>query len=215
LTIQKNNTKLKKVVLFALKLFDKSKVQIEMEKFTNRPTLKGDSPFYLTATVIDWIDVFTREGCKNIIIDSLKYCINNKGLTVYAYCLMSNHIHLIASASEGNDLGSIIRDFKKYTSKAIFQFIQEGGESRADWMLPRFILASKGLANYKNFKIWQEGNYPIQLYSKKFYKQKMNYIHNNPVKAKIVNKPEHYLYSSAIDYAGGNGLLPIILIDIF
>ena len=170
--------------------------------------------YFTTTTVVDWIDVFTRKEFKLIILDSLKFCQENRGLEIYAWCLMSNHLHLIISSKEGFQLSAIMRDFKKFTSKEIVKAIKDGGfESRGTWMLERFVLAGQKLNRIKNYKFWKDGNHPEELYSNKFIEQKLNYIHNNPVVAIIVEEPEHYLYSSARDYVGQKGLLDVILID--
>ena len=126
---------------------------------------------------------------------------------------MSNHIHLIASSKEGNHLSDILRDFKKYTSKAIVEQIEKMPESRKDWMLDRFYFNGKYKPKIKNYQFWKEGNHPIQLESNEFMDQKLNYIHNNPVTAGIVHRAEDYVYSSAIDYAGGKGLLDVVFIE--
>jgi len=83
------------------------------------------STYYLTLTIVEWIDIFSRPVYKHLVIDSLNYCIANKGLKVYCWCLMSNHLHLIASAGEEGNLSDILRDFKKFTSKAIIDAIKE------------------------------------------------------------------------------------------
>lgn len=70
---------------------------------------------FITITVVGWVDVFTRTQYKDIIIESLKYCVSSKGLKLYAYVIMTNHLHLIVSTSEGNELSDILRDFKKFT----------------------------------------------------------------------------------------------------
>jgi len=179
----------------------------------NRPSIQPDCTYFLTATIVDWVDVFTRVAYKEIVINSLKYCMEEKGLIVYAYCLMTNHLHLIADTKEGFHLAHIIRDFKKFTSKQLYAAINENPESRKEWLLNRFEFAASYKSNYKNFQVWQEGNYPVELHSNKFIFQKLDYIHQNPVRAGIVNNAEDYIYSSAIDYAGGKGILPVTVID--
>ncbi|MES2064170.1 MAG: transposase [Bacteroidota bacterium] len=72
--------------------------------------------YFVTFTIVDWIDVFTRPAYKELIINSLKYCQQNKGLELYAYCLMTNHLHLLVSAQLPAKLSDIIRDFKKLSS---------------------------------------------------------------------------------------------------
>jgi len=116
------------------------------------------STYYLTLTIVEWIDIFSRPVYKHLTIDSLNYCIANKGLKVYCWCLMSNHLHLIASAGDEGNLSDILRDFKKFTSKAIIDAIKENPESRKDWLLNLFWYAGKNNDKIKNFKVWQDGN---------------------------------------------------------
>jgi len=167
--------------------------------------------YFLTLTIVDWVDVFTRPAYKHLIVDSLAYCQKNKGLELFSWCLMSNHLHMVAGAKERYHLSSILRDFKKYTAKKIVNLIQEEPESRRDWMLYRFGFSAKYDSKVKEYKVWQEGNEPKAIHTNHFMNQKINYIHENPVRAEIVNEPHHYKYSSAIDYAGGKGPLDIVL----
>ena len=115
---------------------------------------------------------------------------------------------MVASAEEGS-LFDILRDFKKFTSKALIQAIQEVPESRREWMLKLFWYAGKNDKKIKYYKVWQEGNDAQEIHSTAFLDEKMDYIHNNPVKAELVANPEDYLYSSACDYAGQKGLVAI------
>ena len=170
-----------------------------------------DRAYFLTLTVVGWIDVFTRKNHKLVIIDSLKYCQEHKGLEVYGWCLMSNHIHLIAKAVGEPNLSEILRDFKKFTSKAIVKQIQEEPESRREWMLNYFEEKGKDLKRIKNYKFWQDGNTAKEIYSNKFFWEKLNYIHQNPVKDMIVENAEDYLFSSARNYAELNSLIDIVL----
>jgi putative transposase len=169
--------------------------------------------YFVTLTVVDWVDVFTRKEHKERIIESLKFCQQNKGLDIYAWCLMSNHLHMIISARSGFNLSDILRDFKKFTSKQIVKAIQEEPESRRDWMLYRFEFAGKFLKRIKEYKFWQDGNMAKELITNEFIQQKLDYIHFNPVEALIVSEPEHYLFSSASNYAGGGGLIDVKFIE--
>ena len=171
-----------------------------------------DKPYFITTTVIDWIDVFTRQKYRDIIIDSIKYNIENKGLIVYAYVIMSNHLHFIIQAKHSN-LSDILRDFKKHTSKAILNEIQQEPESRKEWMLERFRKATESHHRNKNFQFWQYGNHAEEIYSQPFFWTKINYIHFNPVKAGIVKRPQDYIYSSASNYINQTGLINITLAD--
>ena len=172
-----------------------------------------DYLYFLTMTIVDWIDIFTRPLYKHLIIESFKYCQKEKGLILHAWVIMTNHIHLIASAKEGYHLSNILRDFKKHTSKKIIDLIKTENESRRKWMLERFYLAGKENPKIKEYKVWQEGNEAKELHTNYFLDQKLNYIHNNPVNAEWVEKPEDYLYSSARDYCEIKGLLEIIRVD--
>ncbi|MFD2284584.1 transposase [Pedobacter petrophilus] len=170
--------------------------------------------YYLTLTIVDWVDIFTRQSYKDIIINSLKHCQSNKGLTLYAYCLMTNHIHLIAASGEDTKLFEIVRDFKKFTNKAIIEEIKSGNESRKTWLLNRFEYAGKYITRIENYKVWQDGYHAIQLITPDFTNQKLNYIHQNPVKAGIVSEPEHYYYSFASNYSNLGGPIEIELLDV-
>ena len=116
--------------------------------------------------------------------------------------------------SEGEaKVSDIWRDFKKFTSKEIIATIKtEISESRSEWMLNRFEYSGKNDKKIKNYRFWQEGNDAQGIYLNEYFEQKLNYIHYNPVKAEIVNRPEDYRYSSAIDYAGGKGLLKVVVV---
>ncbi len=168
--------------------------------------------YFITSTVVDWIDIFTRRELAEVIVDSLGFCQREKGLIIYSWCLMPNHLHLIVSAKEKFNLSAIIRDFKKFTSKRIIKTIKEINESR-DWILNKFEFAAKIHSKTKQYKVWQDGFHPILLESNKFIDQKLNYIHQNPVVAGLVTEAEYYNYSSAINYAGGMGLLDVVFLE--
>ncbi|MGD1839943.1 MAG: transposase [Thermonemataceae bacterium] len=113
------------------------------------------SLYFVTFAVVYWIDVFSRLHYKDLVVDSLNFCASKKGLTIYAWCLMSNHIHLIISAKEGFQLSDILRDFKKYTASQIIASIQEEPESRREWMLWMFKRAGKKNARNTHHQFWQ------------------------------------------------------------
>lgn len=164
---------------------------------------------FITFAVIEWVDVFTRKQYADIVVESLKYCQDKKGLIVYAWCLMSNHIHLIVAAKNAN-LSDVLRDFKKFTSKQILDTIIENKqESRRNWMLWLFKSAGAKNSNNKEYQFWRQNNQPKELVTNEFMQQKLDYIHNNPVEAGIVENPKDYLYSSARNYAGLYGLIKI------
>ena len=102
---------------------------------------KQDAVYFLTFTVTDWVDVFTRLNYRSIIVESLAFCRKNKGLKLYAWCLMTNHIHLVCRVELPLLMSDFIRDFKQFTAKSILYDIQNLPESRRDWMLYRFEFA--------------------------------------------------------------------------
>lgn len=168
---------------------------------------------FITFATVAWVDALSRPIYKDIIVGSLSYCIKSKGLVVYAYVIMSNHIHLIASAKEAYNLSDILRDLKKHTSKTILSSIENNiQESRKNWMLWIFKKAGEKNSNNKNHQFWQQDNRPIMLSTNEMVIQRLDYIHNNPVTERLVNEPEHYIYSSAVDYAGGKGLVELVMI---
>ncbi|MCU4165420.1 REP-associated tyrosine transposase [Carboxylicivirga caseinilyticus] len=167
-----------------------------------------DALYFVTLQIVDWVDVFTRPIYRDIVIDSLKYCMRYKELQVFAYVIMSNHVHLVVHSIKA-DLSGTIRDFKKYTSKKIVETIQVIPESRREWMLNRFCYNAGKHSRNERYQVWTHENHAIHLYSNKFIADKIEYIHNNPVKALLVQHPEDYLYSSARNYASLSSVLDI------
>ena len=166
--------------------------------------------YFLSTSVVEWLDVFTRRRYKDIVIDSLDYCSNHKSLIIYGYVIMSNHIHLLISKSDSkHSFSDIIRDFKKFTAMQIIKTIKDSpDESRRKWMLYMMKKQAEKNSNNTNYQFWKQHNQPIQVEGD-WVEEKLNYIHQNPVKAGWVDQPELFLYSSARNYAGISGLLNI------
>jgi REP element-mobilizing transposase RayT len=163
--------------------------------------------YFVSFATVYWTCVFIREEYSGIIVDNLEYCRTHKGLEVYAWCLMPNHVHLIIRAKQNNP-ETILGQFKSYTARQLIKAIEQNPqESRRDQLLWIMEQAGKKSSNVTNHQFWQHHNQPIELWSNDFITQKLDYIHANPVVAGFVNKPEDWKYSSAIDYAGGTGLL--------
>ncbi len=126
---------------------------------------------------------------------------------------MPSYLHLIASAEEDVNLSDIVRDFKKFTSKNIVAAVKALNESRKEWLLDKFAFARRTNFKNKGYKFWQDGFYPIELDTNLIMQQKLDCLHHSPVAAGIVYEPEHYVYSSAINYAGQQGLIEVLLIE--
>ena len=162
--------------------------------------------YFVSFAVQSWVDVFTRNEYKSILVENLQFCQKHKGLEIFAWCIMTNHVHLIIRAGGEVLLQNILRDYKKFTSKAIIKAISENWqESRKEWLLKQFNTP-------EGFRFWRTDNKPIELWSNAVIDQKINYIHQNPVEEGLVFRAEDYVYSSAADYSGEKGLLDIIVI---
>ena len=166
--------------------------------------------YYFTFQVVGWADIFTRQCYRDIVLDSFTYCRKKKGLELFAYVIMTNHIHTIMR-SKNEKLSDLVRDFKKYNSKRILKEVATNNkESRKDWLEMIFKYYAKFNKRAGEKQLWTHENHAIVLYSNAFIIEKLDYIHTNPVKAGIVEYPEQYLYSSARNYAGLPGILDII-----
>ena len=169
--------------------------------------------YFISFSVVYWIDVFIRNEYKYELIDSWKYCIGNKGLEVYGWCIMTSHVHMIIG-SHKDKLEGIVRDMKSFTSTQLRKAIKEHPEeSRKDWMLWLMERAGKKNSNNNDFQFWQQHNHPIELSTNEMMQQRLDYIHNNPVEAGFVENPDEWIFSSARDYSGSKGLLDICVID--
>ena len=169
--------------------------------------------YFISFAVVEWLDVFTRNEYKNIIIDSLHYCQKEKGMEIFAWCIMTSHIHLIFSSAGEQKPEFLIGDFKLFTSKAIVKAIIENPqESRKEFLLEQFRKAGNSSSNVNQYQFWRHDNHPVELWSNKVIDEKIDYIHKNPVEAGLVFRAEDYMYSSAADYAGEKGLLNGVII---
>jgi REP element-mobilizing transposase RayT len=171
-----------------------------------------DGVYFVTITVKHWIDVFTRREYKDILVENLEFCQKNKGLEIFAWVIMTNHLHLVVRAKDGFLLEDIMRDYKKFTSKALIKaIIDNPQESRKEWLLKGFRISKTTDASEvkESYRFWQDGNHPIELCTNEVIDEKINYIHKNPIKAGFVCREQDFLYSSAVCYAGEKGLLNI------
>ena len=174
---------------------------------------QGDEAYFVTFTIIEWLKVLENDGYKRIIIDSIQYCQTSKGLIVYGYCIMPNHVHMIIQAVGTYTVSEILRDLKKFTSRAIVRKFEEEKPEGYVIMLNYFLEAGKPLKRIKKYKVWQDDNRTKLIYSNKFLYEKLNYIHNNPVEYGLCISPWEYKYSSAVNYAGNEGVINVELLS--
>lgn len=166
--------------------------------------------YFCTFTVVQWIDIFSRMVYRDIIVDSLNHCIAHKGFKVYSWVIMTNHVHLIAQAEGKCTFSEVLRDMKKFMAKQVIKTIQEINESRSHWLLDKFAFEAARTNRSKDYKFWQDGNHAIASHIDIF--QKIDYIHNNPLRAGWVDNIEDYRYSSARDCLGKKGLVDVTVI---
>ncbi len=163
--------------------------------------------FFVTSTIVNWIPVFVNEIYYNILIDTLKYYQENNNLIIYAYVFMENHFHMIIL---NEDISKIMQSIKKYTAKEIITNLKKDKEENK---LKEFRESKPDYKITSKHQVWQESFHPQEIISLDMLKQKIEYIHYNPVRKKFVTNPVDWKYSSAIDYySGKKGLLDIIRI---
>ena len=139
--------------------------------------------YFITLTVSHWYYIFDRHNRWQILADSVRYCQKNKGIKVYSYVFMLNHLHMIV---QGDDVSGFLRDFKSFTAQAILKNI-----GQYEPTILKLFQTEQG----QNF--WKEGNHPVLLESEKFFTQKLHYIHDNPVRKGYVSEVHHWKWSSA------------------
>lgn len=177
------------------------KVLLGKEKTSMRSTYKThnlEGTYFITSSTVNWIDVFTSEKYFNILTQAINYYISKKNLTVYSYVIMKNHFHMICKA---NNLTSIIRLIKSYTAKEIVKELQKDGYSD---LLEQFKINKKDYKTESEHQIWQEGFHPKEILNHEILKQKIEYIHYNPVKDNLCLNAEDWKYSSAGFYINGS-----------
>lgn len=164
----------------------------------------GAYPHFVTSSVVYWIPVFCRDDYFRILTDSLTFCVREKGLRIHAYVVMPNHFHLMCSQTDG-EISEVIRRLKTFTSRQIADMLEQDG--RSSWLAA---MRSAGARRRAEVKVWQDEFHPEELRSERFFTQKLDYIHNNPVRAGYVDDPAEWKYSSAgFYYKGRESLVPI------
>ena len=175
---------------------------------TKYKIVEPESPHFITCTIVGWLPVFTRANYLEIITASLTFSRQQKGLRLHAYVILDNHLHLVVS-SDG--LSQLIRDFKRHTAKEILAVARQENKL---WLLKQFEFFKSMHKDNSQHQVWQEGFHPQAIATEDMLRQKLDYIHYNPVKLGLVDRPEDWRYSSARNYLGQNGVLEIDLIEL-
>jgi len=159
-------------------------------------------PEYYTATILDWKALLKEDKLKNISISSLRYLVISNRIKLYAFVIMHNHIHLIWQTIEEHTPARVRHSFMKYTAQQIkFELIKTN---------PEFLKEFKVDKKDREYQFWKRYPLSIEIYTEKVFLQKIEYIHNNPVKAGLCKYSEDYQYSSASYYNGGNDRFEIL-----
>ena len=128
-------------------------------------------------------------------------------MKIYAYAILDNNLHLVVA---GDNLADIMRDFKSYTAKRLIAQLEQDQKT---WVLNQLQYYKQPAKTRSDYQVWQEGFHPQQIISDEMLQQKIDYLHHNPVRIGVVERPEDWLYSSARDYAGGKGLIELDALD--
>jgi putative transposase len=159
--------------------------------------IHGVNLYFITTTIVEWRSVFVSIPLFETIIESLKYCCINKSLHLHGYVIMPNHVHYIVSTNPPEKLSDVMRDFNRFTSQRITEMLEE---MRREELLATFHQAAIEEGSGNRYKVWQEVFHPIAIETSDFFQQKLDYLHDNPMRKGFVEKPEHWLYSSARNY---------------
>lgn len=160
-------------------------------------------PYLVTCSIVNWLPLFSIPATVQIILDSLEFHQQQRGLTLYAYVVMENHLHLVCQSDQ---LPQNMRTFKSYTARQIIDLLKKNGNS---FYLNKLKQQKLGHHRDSEFQLWQEGYHPKQIIGDDMLIQKIEYVHNNPIKRGYVDNPEDWRYSSAADYYGQKGVIPI------
>jgi putative transposase len=152
---------------------------------------------FFTATCLNWLHILKYDSCKQFIIDALKFRVKAQQVTIYAFVIMPNHIHIIWQIHDGIEKKDFQRDFLKFTAKHILNWLSEN-----DRELHKHLQVD---AADRKYQVWERSSLSTDIYSEGVLLQKLNYIHNNPLQPHWMLSafPEEYKFSSASFYETG------------
>jgi REP element-mobilizing transposase RayT len=167
--------------------------------------IQNEEPYFLTCTIVNWIPLFADPPIVKIVLDSLDYLQKSGRVQVYAYVIMENLLHLVASAK---NLSKELGDFKSFTARKIIDYLQE---THSEQILRELKLHKVPHKVDRTYQVWQEGSHPEIIQSVEMLRQKIEYIHLNPVRRGYVDDPSDWRCSSARNYAGKDSVLDICI----
>jgi putative transposase len=152
-------------------------------------------PQFFTATVLEWKELLKPDKYKHIIVESMRFLVNDRRVIMYGFVIMINHIHLIWQMRAGIKRSNLQRDFLKFTAQEIERDLQKNHQR----VLSHFLVNAKD----RKYQFWERNPLSIEIWSEKVLKQKLRYLHENPVRAGLCKFAEEYKYSSALFYKTG------------
>jgi len=161
-------------------------------------------PYFMTCSIAGWLPIFTRPAAVQIVLDSWKYLQRERQFKLLGWVILENHLHLIASAPELDD---VMQRFKSFTALEIVKRLKSVGDQDVLAQLSREKLSHKTESEHQ---VWQEGYHPQRIDHDEMMWQKLQYSHENPVRRGYVDDPLHWRYSSARNYAKQPGLIDVI-----
>ncbi|WP_026098738.1 REP-associated tyrosine transposase [Kamptonema formosum] len=163
---------------------------------------------FITCTAVNWMPLFGQVELAQIVLDSLSFLQRQHRLALYGYVILENHLHLLAAAA---NLSKEIGNFKSFTARSIIDLLKA---KRANHILEQLKFSKLQHKTDQDYQVWQEGFHPEAILSEEMFRQKLDYIHNNPVRRGYVDEPAHWRYSSYRNYIGQPGVLPVELLDL-
>lgn len=161
-------------------------------------------PYFMTCTIVGWLPVFTRREAVEIVLESWKHAQENRDFKLFGYVILENHLHLVAAAPQ---LSDVIQRFKSFTARQIVELLERNGERTLLWQLHSHKLPHKTESQHQ---VWEEGSHPQQIQNDAMMWQKLEYMHDNPIRRGYVDDPLHWRYSSARNYTGQPTLIDVV-----
>ncbi|WP_133510942.1 REP-associated tyrosine transposase [Candidatus Thiosymbion oneisti] len=165
--------------------------------------VEPQAPHFMTFTVLEWLPVFTRPDTVEILLEAFTYRRQNWGVRLYGYVILENHLHCILQSP---DLEKQVKHWKSYTARQIIDYLRARNSTQ---LLAKLAYYKKGYKTDRDYQLWEEGSHPQWIQNEAMLVEKLASIHNNPVKRGYVDRPEHWRYSSARNYLGMEGLIPV------
>jgi REP element-mobilizing transposase RayT len=153
-------------------------------------------PHFVTCTILEWLPVFTTGSMCDLLVESLRFCQQEKDLKIPAWVILDNHFHAILGAP---DLGNVLGQLKRFTAARI---LEELRSQLREWLLNQLHFYCARHKTLSEHQVWQEGSHPQSIRSDQVMQQKRDYIHLNSVRRGLVSLPEHWRYSSAHGWLG-------------